>query len=126
MRLLALFDIHNNVSCVRKLREQETNRFGALVVAGDIGRQRAAEVLAILKTFACPIVFVNGNWDDGGEAAPLRNRWLKSAHLRVVRIGELNWSVGRPAAAPFEVHCRLPGGAARSGEPPPSRSSPCS
>jgi predicted phosphodiesterase len=67
MRLLALFDIHNNVSCVRKLREQETNRFGALVVAGDIGRQRAAEVLAILKTFACPIVFVNGNWDDGGE-----------------------------------------------------------
>ncbi len=60
-------------------------------MAGDVGPQRAAEVFAILKTFACPIVFVNGNWDDGGEAAPLRGRWLKSAHLRVVRVGELNF-----------------------------------
>jgi predicted phosphodiesterase len=54
MRVLALSDIHNNVSCVRKLREQESNRLDALVIAGDIGRQRAAEVL-------CPVVFVNGN-----------------------------------------------------------------
>ncbi len=76
MRLLATSDIHDNVSCVRKLREQEANRFDGVVVAGDIGRQRAAEVLTILKTFACPIVFVNGNWDDGGEAAPLRGHWL--------------------------------------------------
>ncbi len=91
MRLLAISDIHNNVGCVRKLREQEANRFDGLVVAGDVGRQRAAEVLPILKTFGCPIVFVNGNWDDGGEAAPLRGRWLKSAHLRVVRVGELNF-----------------------------------
>jgi predicted phosphodiesterase len=91
MRLLAISDIHNNVSCVRKLREQEQNRFDALVVAGDIGKQRAAEILAVLKTFACPVVFVNGNWDEGGDAAPVRGRWLKSAHLRVVRVGELSF-----------------------------------
>ncbi len=86
-------------------------------MAGDIGHRRAAEVLAILKTFACPIIFVNGNWDEGGEAVPLRGRWLKSAHLRVVRMGELNfmgysyytlWSVGRRDAASLQVHaeCR--------------------
>jgi predicted phosphodiesterase len=91
MRLLAISDIHNNVSCVRKLREQETNRYQAVVVAGDIGRQRAAEVLRILKSFACPVVFVNGNWDGGGDAAPVRGRWLKPAHLRVVRVGELSF-----------------------------------
>ncbi len=73
MRLLAISDIHDNVSCVRKLREQEANRFDGLVVAGDIGRQRTAEVRAILKTYACPIIFVNATKYKAECRAALRD-----------------------------------------------------
>ena len=63
MRLLAISDIHNNVACVRKLRGQESNDFDAIVLAGDIGGDRATEIFKVLKTFRCPILYVHGNWD---------------------------------------------------------------
>lgn len=63
MRLLAVSDIHGNVEAVKMLRERERNRFDAIVVAGDIGGKAATEIMAILATFACPVLYVLGNWD---------------------------------------------------------------
>lgn len=64
MRFLLASDIHNNVAAVRKLRDVENNRFDAVVVAGDIGSKAAAEILGILATFECPVLYVFGNWDS--------------------------------------------------------------
>lgn len=64
MRLLVLSDIHNNLACVRKLRDTETNRFDAVVIAGDIGSREADKIFAVLETFACPVYYVFGNWDS--------------------------------------------------------------
>jgi hypothetical protein len=63
VRLLAISDIHGNVSAVRLLRSRETNRFDAIVVAGDIGNHSAPAVFAILGSFGCPVMYVYGNWD---------------------------------------------------------------
>jgi predicted phosphodiesterase len=64
MRLLAFSDIHNNLVAVRKLRAFEKNSFDAIVVAGDIGNESAADFFKILATFKCPVLYVYGNWDD--------------------------------------------------------------
>jgi len=63
MKLLAVSDIHENVEAVKMLRERERNQFDAVVVAGDIGSKAATEIMAILATFACPVLYVLGNWD---------------------------------------------------------------
>jgi len=63
MRFLLVSDIHGNVTAVRKLRAQETNDFDAVVVAGDIGSMGAAEIMDVLASFACPVLYVYGNWD---------------------------------------------------------------
>ena len=63
MRLLGISDIHGNVAAVRKLREREGNRFDAVVVAGDIGGDAAAEIMGILASFACPVLYIYGNRD---------------------------------------------------------------
>jgi predicted phosphodiesterase len=63
MKLLGLSDIHGNVEAVRKLRERERSEFDAVVVAGDIGGKAATEIMGILATFACPVMYVFGNWD---------------------------------------------------------------
>lgn len=67
MRIIALSDIHNNLVCVRKLRTFVSNRFDAVIVAGDIGRAIVPEFFRILATFDCPILYVLGNWDDRRE-----------------------------------------------------------
>jgi predicted phosphodiesterase len=63
MRLLAISDIHGNVEAVGNLRGREDSGFDAVVVAGDIGADAAAEIMDILASFACPILYVYGNWD---------------------------------------------------------------
>jgi len=63
MKLLGISDIHGNVGAVRKLRGREGNTFDAVVVAGDIGGDAAAEIMDILTSFACPVLYVYGNWD---------------------------------------------------------------
>ena len=63
MRILAVSDIHNNVRVVRRLRAQEQNAFDLIVAAGDIGGDRTGEVLGILATFCCPVLYVLGNHD---------------------------------------------------------------
>lgn len=64
MRLLALSDIHVNLPVVQKIREREENNFDAVVLAGDIGSAAAQEILAILSSFDCPVLYVYGNWDN--------------------------------------------------------------
>jgi predicted phosphodiesterase len=92
MRVLALSDVHNNVPCVRKLRAQEENAFDVIVVAGDIGSDRANEIFGVLRTFECPIVYVYGNWDhkltydeDFGLDAHL-------LHLNSIRVGSIRFT----------------------------------
>lgn len=63
MKLLGISDIHGNVDAVRKLRGRERNTFDAVVVAGDIGGDAAAEIMDILASFACPVMYIYGNWD---------------------------------------------------------------
>jgi len=64
IHLLAFSDIHNNVKSVQKLREQEKNNFDAVVVAGDMGDDKAEEVFEIISSFDCPIFYIYGNWDN--------------------------------------------------------------
>jgi hypothetical protein len=64
MRFLAFSDIHHNLVAVRKLRALEKNSFDAIVVAGDIGNESAADFFKILATFKCPVMYVYGNWDN--------------------------------------------------------------
>ncbi|HEX9464485.1 MAG TPA: metallophosphoesterase family protein [Alphaproteobacteria bacterium] len=64
MRLLAVSDIHGNVDAVRRLRDRERNDFDAVVVAGDIGSTAAPDILGLLASFACPVLYVFGNWDS--------------------------------------------------------------
>ena len=63
MRLLAFSDIHHNLEAVRGLRVLEKNSFDAVIVAGDIGSESAADIFKILMTFECPVLYVYGNWD---------------------------------------------------------------
>jgi hypothetical protein len=64
MKLLAFSDIHHNLVAVRKLRAAEKNSFDAIIVAGDIGNESAAEFFKIHATFKCPVMYVYGNWDS--------------------------------------------------------------
>jgi predicted phosphodiesterase len=63
MRLLAISDIHGSVGAVGRLRVREGNGFDAIVVAGDIGGDAAPEIMDILVSFACPVLYIYGNWD---------------------------------------------------------------
>jgi len=64
IKILTFSDIHNNISAVQSLRDQETNEYDAIVIAGDIGNYIWPEILAIIDTFECPAYFVYGNWDS--------------------------------------------------------------
>lgn len=64
IEILTFSDIHNNISAVQSLRDQETNEYDAIVIAGDIGNYIWPEILAIIDTFECPAYFVYGNWDS--------------------------------------------------------------
>lgn len=65
MVFLAISDIHGKVDPIERLRRLTNDRFDAIIVAGDIGRDldTAAQVFDMLGTFDCPILYVYGNWD---------------------------------------------------------------
>lgn len=65
IRVLAISDIHGEVKPVQRLRARLTNTFDAIVVAGDIGHDLASTiaVFQILDSFACPVLYIYGNWD---------------------------------------------------------------
>lgn len=87
MRLLALSDIHNNLVAVRRLRALEENNFDAIVLAGDLGNAAAGQILEILATFKCPVLYVYGNWDHALDyvSAPFPDFHL--IHQDVVTVG---------------------------------------
>lgn len=65
MRILGLSDIHGRSGVVRRLRTLERNVFDAVVVAGDIGGgvDGARDVMKVLATFECPVLYILGNHD---------------------------------------------------------------
>jgi hypothetical protein len=92
MRLLAFSDIHNNLVAVRKLRAVEQNSFDAVVVAGDIGSESAADFFKILATFKCPVMYVYGNWDN---ELGYDTRFADDCHLiqsNVITIGDISFT----------------------------------
>lgn len=64
IKILSFSDIHNNISAIQSLRDQEKNDYDAIVIAGDVGNYIWPETLAIIDTFECPAYFVYGNWDN--------------------------------------------------------------
>jgi hypothetical protein len=92
MRILAISDIHENVEAVRLLRKSESNRFDAIVIAGDIGdggmgTSSPQEILGILETFACPVLYVYGNWDHRLAYDQSFGTACKHLHLSPVQCG---------------------------------------
>jgi predicted phosphodiesterase len=92
MRILAVSDIHSNMSCVNKLRAVESNRFDVVVVAGDMGNAIAQPLLQTLSTFDCPVVYVYGNWDNKLEYSAEFTQTAKLLHLEPRTIGELTFA----------------------------------
>jgi hypothetical protein len=92
MRLLAFSDIHHNLVAVRKLRACEKNDFDAVIVAGDIGNESAAEFFSILETFECPVMYVYGNWDNKLDYESCFGPRCHLIHSNVITVGELSFT----------------------------------
>src|SRR4051794_41110794 len=92
MRLLAFSDIHHNLVAVRKLRDCEKNRFDAIIVAGDIGNESAAEFFRIVASFECPVMYVYGNWDNKLDYESSFGSRCRLIHSNVVTIGNLSFT----------------------------------
>jgi predicted phosphodiesterase len=111
MRLLAISDIHGNVDAVRRLRDRERNDFEAVVVAGDMGSKAAPEILGVLGSFACPVLYVFGNWDSKLPYDAPFGPDCRHLHLQSVEVGgwaftgfsglPAHWGQN-PLAMPFE------------------------
>jgi Icc-related predicted phosphoesterase len=98
MKLLAFSDIHHNLVAVRKLRALEKNSFDAIIVAGDIGSESAADFFKILATFKCPVMYVYGNWDNKLDYKTSFGRHCHLIHSNVITIGNISFTgfSGRP------------------------------
>jgi predicted phosphodiesterase len=92
MRLLAFSDIHHNLVAVRKLRASEKNSFDAIVVAGDIGSESAADFFEILATFKCPVMYVYGNWDTKLGYKTSFGPDCHLIHSNVITIGNIGFT----------------------------------
>jgi hypothetical protein len=92
MRLLALSDIHGNVTAVRQVRTREGNIFDAIVVAGDIGNEGASEIFGVLSSFMCPVLYVYGNWDNELEYEQSFRPSCAHLHLRSVKCGSISFA----------------------------------
>src|ERR1700716_2773854 len=92
MRLLAFSDIHNNLLAVGKLRTSEQNSFDAIIVAGDIGNESAADFFKILATFECPVMYVYGNWDNKLGYKSSFGPCCQLLHSNVITIGNISFT----------------------------------
>jgi hypothetical protein len=92
MRLLAFSDIHHNLVAVRKLRACEKNSFDAIIVAGDIGNESAAEFFRILATFECRVMYVYGNWDNKLDYESSFGPRCHLIHSNVITIGDISFT----------------------------------
>jgi len=77
---------------VRKLRAYEKNDFDAVIVAGDIGNESAAEFFRILETFECPVMYVYGNWDNKLDYESCFGPRCQLIHSNVITVGELSFT----------------------------------
>lgn len=92
MKLLALSDIHSNLVAVRHMRACEANTFDAIVVAGDIGNNAVPAFFEIMKSFACPAVYVFGNWDHKLDYTTQYGSAFHLLHLQVVTVGRMHFT----------------------------------
>ena len=92
MRLLAFSDIHHNLVAVRKLRAFEKNSFDAIIVAGDIGNESAADFFKILATFNCPVMYVYGNWDNALDYEASFGSRCRLIHSNVITIDNISFT----------------------------------
>jgi hypothetical protein len=92
MRLLAFSDIHHNLVAVRKMRALENNSFDAIIVAGDIGNESAADFFGILATFKCPVMYVYGNWDNKLGYKTSFGHHCHLIHSNVITIGNISFT----------------------------------
>jgi predicted phosphodiesterase len=92
LRLLALSDVHGNVSAVTQLRRKEANRFDGVVVAGDIGAEAAPEIIQILSTFECPVLYIFGNWDSELAYEAFLGQNCYHLHLKLAKFGPFYFS----------------------------------
>lgn len=92
MRLLAISDIHNNLVAVRRMRACESNDFDAIVVAGDLGHAGAPQLMEILASFKCPVMYVYGNWDHALDYVNAPYPDFHLIHLNVVTVGGVHFS----------------------------------
>lgn len=100
MKLLAVSDIHGNVEAVRRLRAREANSFDGVVVAGDIGSKAAPAILHILASFACPVMYVYGNWDAQLPYDADFGPNCHHLHLRAVECG--GWALAGFSGLPVQ------------------------
>jgi predicted phosphodiesterase len=92
MRILAVSDMHGNIEAVRRVRERERNEFDAVLVPGDIGgREHAGEILALLSSFACPVLYVYGNADYELSYDEEFGKSRHHLHLKSLRAGDFTF-----------------------------------
>lgn len=119
VRVLALSDIHGDVSVVSRLRDRERNIYDLIIVAGDVGTRAAREICDILETFCCPVAFVYGNHDSklpydfdlGAHGHHLHDRPLEIEGVRLVGFSGCpsNWGCN-------PIACRLEAAFVRDAE----------
>lgn len=92
INFLALSDIHDNVRAVKKLRAREKNTFDAVIIAGDIGDNKDDEILKILSSFDCPILYIYGNWDNTQSYDKKFSQNCIHLHQNIVNINDYTFS----------------------------------
>lgn len=113
MRILAFSDIHDNLSCVKKMRHQEKNDYDAVVIAGDIGSEIEAAFFEVMSSFNCPVLYIYGNWDGESAYAPIGIDNAQHLHLSLHKAKDMyfagfsgcqsNWGKN-PISADFETN----------------------
>jgi len=91
VRLLVLSDIHGNIRAAHEVRAREANDFDAVIVAGDLGSDAASEILTVLGSFACPVLYVYGNWDHELDYERVFGANCVHLHLRPFSLGQVSF-----------------------------------
>lgn len=109
VRILALTDIHYNLSNLRKIIEKN-REVDLILVAGDLtnfgGNREAKDVLSILESSSRPFFFVPGNVDivkEFSSEVNARNVHGKHVLFENIAILGLGGSTPTPFNTPFEL-----------------------
>jgi hypothetical protein len=92
IKILAFSDIHNNVKAVEKLRKREQNAFDIVIIAGDIGSEKAEEIFKIISDYNCPIFYIYGNWDNKLSYSQQFSKNCIHLHQKCVSFGGYNFA----------------------------------